>query len=178
IATKELLPKLKSNPYALGPTYELLQKGQPVDFGAVDWSQLSRRNFPYTIRQKPGPKNALGRVKFIFPNKHNIYLHDTPSRSLFARSKRAFSHGCIRVGRPLDLTEQLLAAAPGKWTRKKIDTVVASQKRTRVNLTEPLPVHLTYSTAFRGPSGGVNFRADIYGRDKKLYRALFAKPTS
>ena len=178
IATKELLPKLKENPYALGPTYELLQKGQPISFGSVDWSQMSRRNFPYTIRQKPGPKNALGRVKFIFPNKHNIYLHDTPSRSLFARSTRAFSHGCIRVGRPLDLAAQLLAAAPGKWSRKKIDTVVASEKRTRVNLTEPLAVHLTYSTAFRGPGGGVNFRPDIYGRDKKLYRALFAKPTS
>lgn len=178
IATKEILPKLQNNPSALGSTYELLQGGQSVPFPAIDWSQYSRKNFPFTIRQKPGPKNALGRVKFIFPNKHNIYLHDTPSRSLFKRSARAFSHGCIRVGRPLDLAEQVLATVPGKWTRKKIDKTVAGAKRTRVNLPEPLAVHLTYSTAFRGPGGGINFRKDIYGRDKKLYRALFGKHTS
>jgi murein L,D-transpeptidase YcbB/YkuD len=178
IATKEILPKLQANPGALGSTYELLKGGQSVPFSAIDWSQYSRKNFPFTIRQKPGPKNALGRVKFIFLNKHNIYLHDTPSRSLFKRSARAFSHGCIRVGRPLDLAEQVLAGVSGGWSRKKFDKAVTSAKRIRVNLSEPLAVHLTYSTAFRGPGGGINFRKDIYGRDKKLYRALFGKHTS
>lgn len=177
IATKEMLPKLQANPNHLGNSFELLQGGQSIPFGSVDWAAYSRSSFPFTIRQKPGPKNALGRVKFMFPNKHSIYLHDTPSRALFARTRRAFSHGCIRVGRPLHLANQLLASAPGKWSLKKIQTVLDSAKRTRVNLPEPLPVHLTYSTVFRGLNGAINFRPDIYGRDKRLYRALFAKHT-
>ncbi|MCP5084734.1 MAG: L,D-transpeptidase family protein [Alphaproteobacteria bacterium] len=177
IATKEILPKLQANPGHLGQSYELLQGGQSIPFGSVDWASYSRSSFPFTIRQKPGPKNALGRVKFIFPNKHSIYLHDTPSRSLFSRTSRAFSHGCIRVGRPLHLANQLLANAPGKWSLRKIQTVLDSAKRTRVNLPEPLAVHLTYSTVFRGLNGAINFRPDIYGRDKRLYRALFAKHT-
>ncbi|MEM7428217.1 MAG: L,D-transpeptidase family protein [Pseudomonadota bacterium] len=178
IATKEFLPKLQSNPYHLGDSYELLQGGQSVPFGSVDFASYTRNTFPYTIRQRPGPKNALGRVKFIFPNKHAIYLHDTPARSLFGRTKRAFSHGCIRVGEPLELARQLLQNAPGKWSMRKIRAVVDSRKQTRVNLPEPLPVHLTYSTVFRGTNGALNFRPDVYGRDKKLYRALFAKHTS
>ncbi len=177
IATKEMLPKLQANPGYLGNNFELLQGGQSIPFGAVDWASVTRSNFAYTIRQKPGPKNALGRVKFMFPNKHAIYLHDTPSRSLFGRTTRAFSHGCIRVGRPLHLANQLLQEAPGKWSLKKIQTVLDSAKITRVNLPEPLPVHLTYSTVFRGLNGAINFRPDIYGRDKRLYRALFGKHT-
>ncbi len=175
IATKEMLPKLQANPGYLGQSFELLQGGRSIPFTSVDWASYSRKSFPFTIRQKPGPKNALGRVKFIFPNKHAIYLHDTPSRSLFSRTARAFSHGCIRVGRPLHLANQLLSDAPGKWSLRKIQTVLDSAKRTRVNLPEPLPVHLTYSTVFRGLNGAINFRPDIYGRDKRLYRALFAK---
>ncbi len=178
IASKEILPKLQSNPYHLGDNFELLQGGQSIPFGSVDFNNYSRKSFPYTIRQKPGPKNALGRVKFIFPNKHAIYLHDTPSRSLFGRTQRAFSHGCIRVGEPLELARQLLENTPGKWSMRKIKSVVDSRKRTRVNLPVPMPVHLTYSTVFRGTNGALNFRPDIYGRDKKLYRALFAKHTS
>lgn len=177
IATKEMLPKLQSNPGYLGSNFELLQGGQSIPFTSVDWSAYSTSTFPFTIRQKPGPKNALGRVKFIFPNKHAIYLHDTPSRSLFNQTTRAFSHGCIRVGRPLHLANQLLANAPGKWSLRKIQTVLDSEERTRVNLPEPLPVHLTYSTVFRGLNGAINFRPDIYGRDKRLYRALFGKHT-
>ncbi len=177
IATKEMLPKLKSNPNSLGPSFQLLAGGQSIPFSSVDFNQYSTAKFPYTIRQGPGQKNALGRVKFMFPNKHAIYLHDTPSRSLFARSSRAFSHGCVRVYKPLKLAEKILKDVP-KWSRKRIDSVLASKKTTRVSLPNHIPVHIVYASAFRGEGGSIEFRPDIYGRDKKLYRALFGKPTS
>ena len=177
IATKELLPKLKNNPHALGPNFELLASGQSIPFASVDFNQYSGSNFPYTIRQRPGEKNALGRVKFIFPNKHAIYLHDTPSRSLFAKDARAFSHGCVRVYKPLELANKILADVP-KWSAKRIRQTLASKKTTRVILPAKIPVHIVYATSFRGEGGSIEFRPDIYGRDKKLYRALFGKPTS
>ncbi len=177
IATKEMLPKLKRNPNALGSSYELLSGGQVISFSSVDFNQYSRGNFPYRIRQKAGDKNALGQVKFMLPNKHAVYLHDTPSRNLFARDARAFSHGCVRVHEPVDLAETILRQVPG-WDRARIDAVLASRKNTRVNLVEHIPVHIVYATAFQGEGGTVEFRPDIYGRDKKLYRALFALPTS
>ncbi len=99
IATPEILPKLQSNPSYLGSNYELLQGEQSIPINSVYWQDYSKNNFPFTFRQKPGPKNALGRVKFIFPNKQAIYLYNTPARSLFSRTTRAFSHGCIRIGR-------------------------------------------------------------------------------
>ena len=180
IAVRDELPILQSNPARLVDLgFEVLQNGQPVNIMAVDWNLYDRRNFPFTLRQAPGPRNALGRVKFMFPNQHSVYLHDTPSRSLFARTTRAFSSGCIRLHRPLELAEQVLElqGVPG-WSRGRINQTVESRKRTVVKLAEPLNVHLTYSTAWVGEGGTLNFRPDIYGRDKKLYRALFALPTS
>ena len=177
IATKEMLPKLKQNPYALGAGYQLLAGGQSVPFSSVDFNQYSRRNFPFTIRQGPGEKNALGRVKFMFPNKHAVYLHDTPSRGLFSRNARAFSHGCVRVYQPIKLAEKILKDVP-KWSPGRIADVLASRKTTRVSLPRHIPVHIVYASAFRGEGGTIEFRPDIYGRDKKLYRALFGKPTS
>ncbi|MEE9587095.1 MAG: L,D-transpeptidase family protein [Hyphomicrobiaceae bacterium] len=175
IATKEELPKLQTNPAAIASKgFEVVSGDRVVSVTAVDWSQYSRKNFPFRLRQKPGPRNALGRVKFMFPNKFNVYMHDTPSRSLFARSARAFSHGCIRLGRPIDFAEQLLAGLPG-WSRQRIDATVASQKRTVINLDAPVPVHLTYSTAWLGEDGTIQFRSDIYQRDVRLYAALFGK---
>ncbi|MBZ0217050.1 MAG: L,D-transpeptidase family protein, partial [Fimbriimonadaceae bacterium] len=139
----------------------------------------NKHNFPFTLRQAPGPQNALGRVKFMFPNEHSVYLHDTPSRNLFERTARAFSSGCIRLHRPLDLAEQILQTqGVAGWTRARINQTIETRQRTIVNLAEPLNVHLTYSTAWVGEGGTLNFRPDIYGRDKKLYRALFALPTS
>jgi murein L,D-transpeptidase YcbB/YkuD len=108
-------------------------------------------------------------VKFLFPNEHNVYLHDTPARGLFEESERAFSHGCIRLGRPLDLAEEVLG--PQGWDRARIDQVVASGKNTPVQLATPLPVHITYLTAWT-ESGRVNFRSDIYKHDEKLVAAL------
>lgn len=177
IATKEELPKLQNNPQSLAARgFEVVSGDRVVDVTSIDWSQYSRSNFPFRLRQRPGDRNALGQVKFMFPNRFNVYMHDTPSRSLFGRSQRAFSHGCIRLSRPIDFANQLTNDLPG-WNQKKVDEVLKSKKRTVVNLSEPLPVHITYSTVWLGEKGIVHFRPDIYGRDRKLYAALFGRMT-
>ena len=177
IATNELLPKLQKDPAYLKADFEVLQGGKPVNPYSIDWTQYNTSNFPYVFRQRPGPKNALGQVKFILPNKHAIYLHDTPSKSLFGQKKRAFSHGCIRVSKPIKFADEILSTVPG-WSPARIRMVLDSRELTRVNLPRHIPVHIVYATAWAGKNGTVNFRPDIYGRDRKLYRALFAKPTS
>lgn len=177
IATREELPKLQQNPSDLASKgFEAISGDQVLDVRSVNWSQYSENNFPFRLRQQPGPANALGRVKFMFPNRFNVYLHDTPARTLFARAQRAFSHGCIRVARPIDLTEQLLADKPD-WSRRRIEQVLESGERTVVNLERPLPVHITYATAWRRPDDTVHFAVDIYQRDEALERALFGKAT-
>jgi murein L,D-transpeptidase YcbB/YkuD len=179
ILINEELPKLRRNPAGLAARgFELVQGDRVIDPRSVDWSRYGSGRVPFTLRQKPGARNALGRVKFMFPNPHNVYLHDTPSRSLFSRNMRAFSHGCIRLARPLELADQVLrvGGVPG-WDKRRIDSVVASDKRTVVNLKEPLPVHITYMTAWVD-NGVANFRQDIYGHDTKLLAALSGKATA
>ena len=173
IAVKEELPKLKTNPAARAAAgFEAVRGDTVYPLTSINWSQYGPGNFPFQLRQRPGPNNALGRVKFMFPNQFDVYLHDTPSRSLFDKAERAFSHGCIRLARPLELAVQVLAVGgvPG-WDMSRIDAVVASQKRSVVNLAEPLPVHITYFTAWVD-HGLPNFRNDIYGQDAKLIAAL------
>lgn len=177
IASKEMLPELQKDPDRyISKGFDLLQRGRRVPWHGINWLQYSSRNLPYMFRQRPGDTNALGRVKFMFPNKHNVYLHDTPARNLFSRSYRALSHGCVRLAEPISFAEEVLANKSG-WSRDRIDAVLASRETTRVNLDRPLPVHLIYATAWLEEDGLVHFRADIYGRDKRLYRALFAKHT-
>jgi murein L,D-transpeptidase YcbB/YkuD len=173
IALKEELPKLRSNPAARAAAgFEAVRGDQVYNLTSVNWNQYGPGNFPFQLRQRPGTNNALGRVKFMFPNKFNVYLHDTPSRSLFSRSERAFSHGCIRLARPLELPDQVLAVGGvSGWGMDKIDSVVASGKRTVVNLVDPLPIHITYFTAWV-TDGVPNFRGDIYEQDEKLMAAL------
>jgi len=144
---------------------------QAIDPATIDWQSLSPRNFPYRFRQEPGPNNALGDVKFMFPNSFNVYLHDSPARELFRRPDRSFSSGCIRVERPLELTEYLLADQPG-WTRQRIQQVIGQRVERAVTLRQPMPIHLLYWTAFAGENGVVNFRNDIYDRDGPLRDAL------
>ncbi len=174
IATKEYLPKLKNNPYVLQrQQIRVLRNGKSVDPGGVPWGSYSRANFPVRLRQDPNPKNALGRVKFMFPNKFNVYIHDTPSKSKFTRDSRYFSHGCIRLKSPMDFAEKLLGFQD--ISRGRIDRIVASKKRTVVKLEQKIPVHVTYLTAWVNKDGSVHYRRDIYGRDKILAKALAVK---
>jgi murein L,D-transpeptidase YcbB/YkuD len=123
------------------------------------------------VRQKPGPKNSLGLVKFLFPNSYNIYLHDTPAKSLFEKSSRAFSHGCIRLGEPEKLANYLLRDDP-QWTEKKIYAAMHAGVEKYVTLKDPVPVYIGYMTAFVDNEGRVNFRDDVYKRDDALQKTL------
>ena len=147
------------------------RQGRRMSPAAIDWKTATPRNFPYTLRQPPGPDNALGRVKFIFPNEHSIFLHDTPSRELFAADERTFSSGCIRVQAPLDLAA-LLLEGQGDWDAEKIQQVVDSGKTETVFLTEPLPVLIVYWTVSVGVSGELRFARDVYNLDRAVLKAL------
>ena len=171
IATTEYLPMLQRDPGALqGKNIRVFSGNREIDPWSVAWSSYSRASFPFTLRQDPGEGNALGRIKFMFPNKFNIYIHDTPSKSLFSRAQRSFSHGCIRAEAPFDLGEALLG--PDGWTKAKLETVRDSGERRVIKLSKPLPVHLTYLTAWVNKDGSVHFRSDIYERDKVLAKAI------
>jgi murein L,D-transpeptidase YcbB/YkuD len=147
--------------------------GRIVDPASVDWSRFGSGHIPYTLRQDPGPNNALGRVKFMFPNPFAVYLHDTPSRALFDIDTRTTSSGCVRVERPLELAE-LLLADPARWNAGAISQAIARGTLQNVTLQERMPVLLVYWTAWVDRNGQVNFRRDVYGRDAKWSAALDA----
>ena len=172
IATRDLLPQIKADPdwFASRDFSVRAQNGETVDPASVDWQSLTRGNFPYVLIQAPGPMNALGQVKFMFPNEYAVYLHDTPSRELFAAAERAFSSGCIRVEKPLELAEILLRA--NGWDRSRIDAAVASGRTMTVHLAERRPILLLYLTANVDPDGSVHFYRDIYDRDRRVAAAL------
>jgi len=176
ITRNEMLPKLRKNPQFLtNNNYKLVaSNGKTVAPTSINWQQVSGRSFPYRIVQNPGPKNALGRVKFIFPNRHNVYLHDTPGKSLFSKTKRAFSHGCIRVKNPAKLAELILANRNG-WSPEKVKQTIAKGERHRVNLTKKLPVAILYWTVDPSFKGQIRFYNDIYGRDARILKALNAQ---
>lgn len=181
IAERDKLPLIRANPrYLTDQGFELLrgwgEQQRTVDPATVDWAGVSARNFPYRLRQRPGMYNALGRIKFMFPNKFSVYLHDTPSRELFSRDARAFSSGCIRLAAPLDLAELLLSDQPA-WSRGAIDAAVASGREQTVRLSRQVPVHLLYWTAWiDNDDGKLRFRDDVYGRDDPVLRELRETP--
>jgi murein L,D-transpeptidase YcbB/YkuD len=146
-------------------------KGNPVNAAAIDWSLYPGKTFPYMIRQEPGPGNALGRIKFMFPNKHLVYLHDTPSKSLFEQTGRAFSSGCVRVENPFDFAERLLEKTPG-WDHARIMQEIDKAQTSRVNLSEPITVMLLYWTVAMDAAGTVYFKDDIYQRDAAVLDGL------
>jgi len=163
IAARELVPILRANPGYLAQNNMRLSNGShDVDPRSVDWSQVSTKNFPYRLRQEPGPKNPLGTIKFMFPNRFQVYLHDTPSRTLFAKPERAFSHGCIRVEKPMDLAEYALR---GVLSRERIAAGLGRRTSRTVPLAEPLPTYLVYRTVLVKDDGTIQFRPDIYGYD-------------
>lgn len=180
IAAVDKLPEIKKDPaYVASQRMVLLDAStnQPVDVYSVDWDAMtgSDLNQRYRLRQDPGPNNALGDVKFMFPNSHNVYLHDTPTRELFARAERGFSSGCIRLERPMELAAYLLRGDP-RWSGEGIRAAVDRRVETTVNLPEPIPVHIQYWTAWVGEGGELNFRRDLYGRDVLVSEALAAPP--
>lgn len=147
--------------------------GREIDPASVDWSRYKSGYIPYTLRQDAGPGNALGRVKFMFPNPYMVYLHDTPSQGLFDAADRAFSSGCVRVERPLELAK-LLLAEPDKWNDAAMSSVIATHQTQNVTLKSRVPVLLAYWTAWVDPQGRVNFRRDLYGQDAKWAAGLNA----
>jgi len=173
ILREDILPRLEHGPdYLAERNMRILHhNGTPVDVSTIDWPSVAAGKFPYILRQEPGPDNALGRVKFMFPNKHAVYIHDTPSKSLFAHNERMFSSGCIRVERPFELAE-LLLDDPERWDRQGIQQLLDSRRTQRVNLKEPLPVLILYWTAEADEEGRVHFRRDVYDRDAPLLDAL------
>ncbi|MFG1420723.1 L,D-transpeptidase scaffold domain-containing protein [Roseixanthobacter liquoris] len=170
IARKEMLPKLQADPYFLARQgMEVVRNGRVVDPGTVNWNAgLGGTSF----RQPPGERNALGRIKFMFPNNQSVYLHDTPSKALFARDKRAFSHGCIRVQEPLKFGEVIFNLGLGstEWTDAKIGKMLGGAER-YINLKHHIPVHLVYFTAFV-ENGRLQVREDVYGINEKVKAQL------
>ncbi len=149
------------------------RQGHVVDPSTINWNAATPATFPYTLRQPPGADNALGRVKFVFPNEYSIFLHDTPSRGLFSADQRTFSSGCIRVERPLELAALLLQGQED-WSAERIKAVIEEGKQQTVLLREPLPVLIVYWTVSVGASGELRFARDVYGHDAPLLRALGA----
>jgi L,D-transpeptidase YcbB len=175
IARRDILPKVIGDPaYLVRQGIRVFdswdRQALEVDPASIPWEQLSTRNFPYRLRQDPSVANALGQVKFIFPNHHSVYIHDTPGKTLFNQQERDFSSGCIRVQTPLALAQHLLDEQG--WDRDRIEATIARGQRKTVVLERPVPVHLVYFTTWVDADGTINFRKDIYGRDRDLLIAL------
>ena len=186
IKLKEIAPYLRSGGGGFfgffGSDTSVLQRhnlrvslnGKPVDPSSVDWDQVDIRRFSFI--QPAGPSNVLGVVKFLFPNKHDVYMHDTSQRELFKQSVRAFSHGCMRVDNPGRLAELLLEEDKG-WSAAHVQRLLsASGSSNEVELTRRIPVHITYFTAVAGDDGQVKYFGDIYGHDRRVLAALDGKP--
>ena len=173
ITVKEYLPMLQRNPNAAGHLKIVDRRGRVVDRSTADFSQYTARNFPFSMSQPPSNSNALGLVKFMFPNKWNIYLHDTPSKSLFSKEVRAYSHGCIRLGDPFDFAYALLAPQSNDPVGEFKAHLRTGSENTLM-LKQPVPVHLVYFTAWPTAKGRIDYRRDVYGRDGRIFNALQA----
>lgn len=171
IAVKEYLPQMKRNPNAAGHLKLYNRNGREVPRGAVNFGAYNARNFPFAIKQPPSSRNALGLVKFMFPNKYNIYLHDTPQKALFEREKRDFSHGCIRLQQPFDFAYEILSPQEAD-PRAYFHSVLGTGRETYVQLDQHVPVHIIYRTAFTQAQGRVQYRDDVYARDAAIWEAL------
>lgn len=175
IAVRDILPEVRRDPdYLRRLGFRVLQgwgaEERELDLDTIDCDAVPADRFPYRFRQEPGPLNALGRVKFMFPNRYAVYLHDTPARDLFRRSDRAFSSGCIRVEHPLDLADLLLEGS-ARWTPQALREALATEEERTVTLPRSMPVHLVYMTAWVDSRGVLQFRSDVYDRDRGVAEA-------
>lgn len=180
IAKEEILPKVQADPgYLASQSIRVLEHGganaKEIDPSRVPWSSLQPAELKYVFRQEPGPSNPLGRIKFMFPNKFNVYLHDTPGDHLFDVSNRGLSHGCVRLEKPLELAA-LLLRDNSEWTSEKLLAAIQDGKTEDVKLSRPCPVHLLYWTAWVADDGAVQFRKDIYHLDARMGEALRRLP--
>jgi murein L,D-transpeptidase YcbB/YkuD len=178
IAVQEMLPRIQHDLSYLAPQKMRVFLGRgmealEVDPATVEWSKINPDDFPYRLIQDPGPVNALGRIKFMFPNKFNVYLHDTPARPLFDETQRDFSHGCIRIQKPIELAEYLLQKDP-RWNRDALLRTLDEAVDLTVPLPEPMPVHILYWTAWADEDHTIQFRRDIYDQDAPLLEAMRA----
>lgn len=171
ITTREYLPMLQQDPNAVSHLQLLDRNGNRVSRASVDFAAYDAGSFPYRLKEPPNDSNALGLVKFMFPNRHNIYLHDTPHKSLFSRFTRAYSHGCVRLADPLDFAYALLGgqtADPKGFVAQRLNT----GRETTVMIANPPRVHIVYRTVVAQPRGPAQFRPDLYGRDAAIFAAL------
>jgi murein L,D-transpeptidase YcbB/YkuD len=173
IINEEVLPKLKRNSnYLSKNNMEVVSSsGKPIDASTINWNKYTE-NIPYLIRQKPGNENSLGKMKFLFPNNFNIYLHDTPAKELFNQRHRDFSHGCIRVENPKKLALYLLQKNTN-WNGEKIDKVLETITETGIAIKPKMPVYIVYFTAWVDDKNNLNFRNDIYNLDEQLAKNIF-----
>ncbi|RYF82880.1 MAG: hypothetical protein EON98_10895 [Chitinophagaceae bacterium] len=183
MAFSDEITKIVFNPYWNIP--ESIVKNEIMPAMKADPSYLKKKNMEIVkqndsvpqIRQLPGKDNALGRVKFLFPNSFDIYLHDTPNKDLFAQQNRALSHGCIRVAKPDSLAAFILRRQ-SEWTPEKISAAMNSGKEQTVDVKNPVPVSITYYTAFADEKGKLNFRHDVYGYDQRTAERMFTRTKS
>lgn len=176
ISSKELLPEMRQNPqeYLAKNRYKIYDaKNRMVSPDSIQWDQLTEEGFTYRVRQDAGDGNALGRLKFNFPNKHQVYLHDTPSRNLFSKETRSMSHGCVRVHNPLQLAVFVLKHAGNEQDESDISKMIASGQNSYIQLKKKIPVHIRYFTCEGDSTGRIYFYRDVYNRDKELISKLF-----
>ena len=179
IAENEMVPKMIKDPQYLAKKHIRIFDGwkenaPEVNPASINWRTIGKGIRKYRLRQDPGPDNSLGTIKFMFPNKYNVYMHDTPAHSLFKKNNRSFSHGCIRVSDPCGLALYLLNKDTGDWTKERINELIAKGKRVVVPLKKPFPVHILYRTVLVDPRDNtVHFYDDVYGRDTLLAQAIF-----
>jgi murein L,D-transpeptidase YcbB/YkuD len=178
IASKEILPDIRKNRAYLARNKIRVYRhwgsdAREIEPSSINWSKVSQRNFPFWLRQDPGPKNPLGSVKFVFPNKYDVYIHGTPYHDLFARESRGFSHGCIRIESPVELAEYLLRDISA-WNSESLLSAIETGENRILRLPDPTPVHILYFTAWVDETGTIHFRNDVYGHDGELAQALSA----
>jgi len=176
ILNDDIIPELLKGPEYLEKRNMILLRhdGSELAYNDIDWSTISKTNFPYRVRQNPGPGNSLGRVKFMFPNTYDVYIHDTPSKGSFTADNRDISSGCVRVEKPFDLAVLLLSDTP-EWSPANILNAMQQDKEQTVRLKIPVDVVLIYLTAWTDGRDRIQFRKDIYQRDEKVIEALNQK---
>jgi len=172
IAVEDKLPLIRRDPgYFSRNNIRVYRGGMQLDPRRINWSSVGKGYFPFKLRQTPGTHNALGRIKFMFPNKYSVYLHDTPTKHLFSQSVRTFSSGCIRIEKPVDLAEYLLQDQPG-WNKEKIRSIITTDKSHTITLKNHVPVYLMYWTAWADDEGFVSFGPDMYGLDSIMDKEM------